>query len=106
MRTSRPSSASATTRATAAAAAAAAAAAVSAAASAAVSDSDDSEEEAPSEDDDGEVVCADADEAEGGLGLPRGASFVFTSNVDGYFRRSGWEESNILEIHGGRCRQS
>ncbi|KAL3904926.1 MAG: hypothetical protein SGPRY_011104 [Prymnesium sp.] len=27
------------------------------------------------------------------------ASFVYTSNVDCFFRRSGWDESSILEIH-------
>jgi NAD-dependent SIR2 family protein deacetylase len=26
--------------------------------------------------------------------------FVFTSNVDCFFRRAGWDESHILEIHG------
>lgn len=30
------------------------------------------------------------------------ASFVYTSNVDCFFRRSGWDESSILEIHGTR----
>ena len=32
--------------------------------------------------------------------------FVFTSNVDCFFRRSGWAESQILEIHGNVQRYS
>ena len=27
-------------------------------------------------------------------------SFVYTSNVDCFFRRAGWDESQMLEIHG------
>jgi NAD-dependent SIR2 family protein deacetylase len=32
--------------------------------------------------------------------LPHGA-FVFTSNVDGHFQRSGFDPARVVEIHGG-----
>ena len=35
---------------------------------------------------------------------PSSVGFVFTSNVDGFFRRAGWDESQILEIHGNVSR--
>ena len=31
-------------------------------------------------------------------------SFVYTSNVDCFFRRAGWDESQMLEIHGNISR--
>ena len=34
------------------------------------------------------------------LPAPASPGFVFTSNVDCFFRRAGWAESQILEIHG------